>query len=211
MAAVLYRRQREILEYLKKYIKKFGSAPTLKEIADEFKLSSLATVHAHLERLEEKGYIRREYHGQRSIIVTDSREKVNVTDIVSVPVQGVIHGNEAIERFDQPRDSLTVMAEMINARNRSKVYGLRVEGDKMAADSLMQDGDCLILEESEEAQNGDTVLVTQRNGTMAVRKFFRDKNNNLITLESPNPTTDPIYAEDVEIKGRVVGVYRQYA
>lgn len=209
MAAVLYRRQREILEFLKKYIKKHGSAPTLKEIADEFELSSLATVHAHLERLEEKGYIRREYHGQRSIVITDPREKVNVTDVVSVPLQGVIQGNHPIKEYKYPSESVAVMADMIGTRNRRNLYGLMVKGNTLA-ESLVQDGDCVILEPVKNPKNGDTVLVTEKDGKVAVRKYYRDDNNDFITLESPNPKLEPAYVESVDIKGKVVGVYRKY-
>jgi repressor LexA len=203
----LYRRQRQILEYIKKYITEKNASPTLQEIAKHFKLSSLATVHAHLKRLEEKGYIERDFHGERGIRVTDPKDGLLFRDIVDVPIVGTIAAGQPILAFEEDHGSVAIPADMVGNKN---VFCLKVQGDSMV-ESLIMDGDMVIVEKMDYASDGDTVVALLDDGTATVKKFFREATRNLVRLQPANPNYEPLYLNNVVIQGKVIGIYRQFA
>jgi len=206
MAATLYRRQKEILDFIKDYIEKNEAAPTLKEIAARFGLSSLATVHAHLTRLEEKGYLQRDFHGERGIRVIDPSEGLLFRDVVEVPIIGQIAAGMPIDAYEGEHGTYPVPADL--AGNR-QVFCLQVRGDSMI-ESLISHGDILVVEKVHHASDGDTVVALLEDNVATVKKFFRDTERNLIRLQPANPNYDPIYTENVVIQGKVVGVFRRF-
>lgn len=205
MAATLYRRQRQILDYIKKFIEEKGAAPTLQEIARHFKLSSLATVHAHLKRLEDKGYLERDFHGERGIRVTDPRDGLIFRDVVDVPVLGTISAGKPIEAVEENDDTITLPTDLVGNRH---VYCLRVQGDSMI-ESLIMDGDFIIVEKTDYAHDGDTVVALLEDGTATVKKMFREVERNMIRLQPANVNYEPLFVPHVVIQGKVVGIYRK--
>jgi repressor LexA len=206
MAATLYKRQKQILDYIKQYIEKNDCAPTLKEIADHFDLSSLATVHAHLTRLEEKGYLQRDFHGERGMRVTDPSEGLLFRDVVDVPLVGEISAGAPIMAVEEDSGTLPIPADLVGNRN---VYCLRVKGDSMI-ESLIMNGDYVVVEKTDYVAEGDTVVALLDDGSATVKKFFRDKDRSLIRLQPANPAYEPLFVDSVVIQGRVIGVFRQY-
>jgi repressor LexA len=203
MATVLYKRQKEIYDYIRQNISKYGFAPTLTEIASFLGLSSLATVHEHLAVLEKKGMIRRYRGAIRGIEVINDDTGETVT--VELPVLGFIACGEPIEPYTDPNATLPVNSNLVKPGDRS--YVLQAKGDSMVEDGILS-GDYVVVKEQKEANNGDIVVAVLKNGFATLKRFYKEANR--IRLQPANSTMTPIYVRDVEIRGKVVAVIRQF-
>lgn len=204
MAITLYKRQKEILEYLEKYIKKHGYSPTLTEIAKAFNLSSLATVHEHLQTLVRKGVIRKLEGVVRGIEVLEKKAATALSG-VELPILGYIAAGAPIEPFTDPNASLEIAPFLLSGNRKS--YVLQVKGQSMIEDGIL-DGDYVVIEEVSIAKNGEIVVAMLENSVVTLKKFFKESSR--IRLEPANSSMKPIYAKDVTIQGKVVGVIRKY-
>lgn len=208
MTKTLYRRQKQILDYISKNIEKYGYAPTLTEIAQYLGLSSLSTVHEHLAVLEKKGLIRRYKGAVRGIEVLDTlenNEKKNVYGMVELPVLGFIACGEPIEPYTDPNATISVDSNLV--KNRDKSFVLQAKGDSMIDDGILN-GDYVVVKEQDQANNGDIVVAVLRNGFATLKRFYREATR--VRLQPANSTMSPIYVTDVEIRGKVVAVIRQF-
>jgi repressor LexA len=198
---VLTRRQKEVLDFVSRHIDRHGVAPTLQEIGRHLKLASVATVHKHLRRLEEKGAVRRLNHQSRALAVVPSPEKVAGARI---PLLGTVAAGTPIEPIEIP-GTITVPEELLG---RGETFALRVRGDSMIEDGI-HDGDVVIVEARRDATNGATVVALVA-GEATVKRFYRRRGR--IHLEPANARMEPIVArpEDVEIRGVVVALLRRY-
>lgn len=205
MAPVLYKRQRQIVEYIQQYIQANQVAPTLRDIADAMGLSSLATVHEHLVALESKGIIKRKTGRVRAIeLVDDSLDFVNDM-AVEVPILGYIAAGQPIEPFTDPNAKMSISPSFISGKKR--VYVLQVRGESMIEEQI-RDGDYVIVEETEEAKNGQIVVALLDNGMATLKRFFKEATR--VRLEPANSTMSPIFVKNVTIQGKVVGLIRRY-
>ena len=204
MAAVLYKRQKQILEYLKDYIKKHGNAPTLVEIAKTLGVSSLATVHEHLETLEKKGLIKKSSGLSRGIEIIDQKIGQLVSG-VDLPLLGFIAAGSPIDPYTDPGATFPVTPNMISPGRKS--YVLQVRGDSMIEDGIL-DGDYVVVEETSQARDGDIVVAMITSGVVTLKRFYKEKDR--IRLEPANATMQPIYAKNVTIQGKCVGIIRKY-
>ena len=207
MATVLYKRQKQILDYIEENIDKYGCAPTLTEIAQELGLSSLSTVHEHLAVLEKKGLIRRYRGAVRGIelLQKETEEKAMMASMVELPVLGFIACGEPIEPYTDPNATLAVNSSLIKAGDKSFV--LQAKGDSMIDDGILN-GDYVVVKEQKSAYNGDIVVAVLRNGFATLKRFYKEATR--IRLQPANSTMSPIYVTDVEIRGKVVAVIRQF-
>lgn len=208
MAPILPRQKQKILQYLKDYIGDHGYAPTLTEIAKEFKLSSLATVHEHLGFLEDRGFIRRiagEERGLKLLEPHDTEPDATWKPSIMLPLVGLITAGKPIEAVERPDESIAVPQEIVRQKN---AYVLKVKGDSMI-ESLIADGDYVVVEKTEYAKDGDTVVAMLEDGTATLKKLFRKKN--FIRLQPANRAYKPIDVPNVVIQGRVLGVMRSYS
>lgn len=208
MATVLYKRQKQILDYIVDNIHKYGSAPTLTEIAGHLGLSSLATVHEHLAVLEKKGLIRRYRGAVRGIEVVGDHagsQSALMANLIELPVLGFIACGAPLEPYTDPNATLSVSAGVVKPGYKS--YVLQAKGDSMIEDGILN-GDYLVIKEQNNANNGDIVVAVLRNGFATLKRFYREANR--IRLQPANSTMSPIYVTDVEIKGKVVQVIRQF-
>lgn len=203
MTSVLYRRQKEILNYVSSSITKYGYAPTLTEIAEHLGLSSLATVHEHLAVLEKKGYIRRYRGAVRGIEVLGNDKDKGLG--VELPIMGFIACGVPIEPYTDPNATLMVNSALVRAGDKS--YVLQAKGDSMVEDGILS-GDYLVIKEQKEANNGDIVVAVLKNGFTTLKRFYREFDR--IRLQPANAKMAPIYVQNVEIRGRVVAVIRQF-
>ncbi len=204
MAITLYRRQKQILKFLKEYIEKYGYSPTLGEIADAMGVSSLATVHEHLQTLVKKGVIKRYDGAVRGIEIVDSA----ITPIlkhVELPVLGYIAAGQPIMPYTDPDYTVTVSKNMV--KDNRKSYVLQVKGDSMIEDGIL-DGDFVIIEQQDFAYDGDIVVALLDNGLATLKRFYKEPTR--IRLEPANAAMNPIYATDVKIQGKCVGVIRRF-
>jgi repressor LexA len=209
MATILYKRQKQILDYIEQSILKYGYAPTLTEIAQYLGLSSLATVHEHLAVLEKKGLIRRYRGAVRGIEVLLDKAENKIEKLaaafVELPVLGFIACGEPIEPYNDPNATIGVNASLVRPGDQSFV--LQAKGDSMIDDGILS-GDYVVVKEQKEAHNGDIVVAVLRNGFATLKRYYREASR--IRLQPANSAMSPIYVTDVEIRGKVVAVIRQF-
>ena len=200
----LTKRQKEILDYLHEYVEDHGYAPSFEEIARHFRFSSLATVHEHLENLKRKGYIRKGYNESRSIELLPTQMRVAA---VELPLLGTVAAGLPIEAV-QDNETIAVPEDML-ARGGYN-YVLRVNGDSMI-DEQIRDGDYLVVNSRQTAENGEMVVALVHGDSATVKKFYREPDGR-VRLQPANPTMSPMYfsPSDVQIQGIVIGVIRRY-
>jgi len=205
MGVPLTRRQREILDFIEQFIDERAYAPSLEEIANNFGLSSLATVHKHLQNLEAKGYMRRDWNRSRAIeIIPEEREKA---DAVFLPLLGRVAAGAPLEAIEDP-ESLAV-PEAFVGRRRNEVYALQVRGDSMI-DEQIRDGDYVIVEARDTVQDGEMVIALLEGEMVTLKKLYREKDR--VRLQPANEAMPPIYVDPyrLEVQGVVVGILRKY-
>jgi len=204
MPVILYKRQRQILDFINQYIQKNGFAPSLTEIASALGVSSLATVHEHLAAMVKKGVIKRFQGAVRGIEIVNP-ESARLISGVELPVLGFIAAGSPIEPYTDPQASMAVPPGMISGKKRSFV--LQVKGNSMIEEGIL-DGDFVVIEQKETANNGDIVVAILENGFATLKRFFKEATR--IRLEPANSQMSPIFVKDVRIQGKVVGVVRKY-
>ncbi len=204
MPVTLYKRQKQILDFINQYVSVNGHSPTLQEIADALSLRSLATVHEHLQALSRKGIIRRFEGSVRGIEVLDKRIGDSLQGI-ELPLLGFIAAGAPIEPYTDPNATFSVSPALVSAKKRS--YVLQVKGDSMIDDGIL-DGDFVVIEEQNVANNGDIVVALLDNGVATLKRFFKEKDR--IRLQPANSTMKPIFAKRVTVQGKVVGVIRKF-
>lgn len=204
MTVVIYKRQKQILDFLNNYIDKSGHAPTLVEIARHLGVKSLATVHEHLAALEKKGLIKKSVGLVRSIELIDKKLS-DVVRGVELPILGFIAAGAPIEPFTDPTATFAVANNMVPANKKS--YVLQVKGESMIDDGIL-DGDFVVIEETNQAHNGDIVVAMMDNGVVTLKRFYKEKDQ--VKLMPANASMQPIFAKSVTIQGKCVGVIRRY-
>lgn len=205
MAPVIYKRQSQILDFIRQHIQQTGSAPTLRQIADAIGVSSLATVHEHLAALENKGLIKKKPGKVRAIDLPSIKENVLLENHVDVPILGYIAAGAPIEPITDPNASMGIPNAFISGKKR--VYVLQVRGESMIEEQI-RDGDFVIIEQADNANNGDIVVALLDNGMATLKRFFKETTR--IRLEPANSTMSPIFVKNVKIQGKVVGLIRRY-
>ncbi len=203
----LYRKQRQILDYISQYIQQNSTSPTLQEIADAMGLSSLATVHEHLQALVKKGVIKRYEGAVRGIEILD--EKVNAAlNGIELPVVGFIAAGQPIDAIENPNETILVSPDLVTRSKRC--YVLQVRGDSMIKEGIF-DGDYVVIQQQNTAENGEIVVALIDNNFATLKTFYREKNGK-IRLQPANDNMDPIIvdAESLTIQGKVTGVIRKF-
>lgn len=202
-------RQLAILEFLVRFKRIRGVHPTLEEIAQNFGVSKV-TVHDHMKQLEKKGAIRREPHLARALEVLDpsflEREETAPAALELV-VLGKIAAGGPIEAIEDP---YTVDLSDLIPMGREH-YALRVQGQSMI-DEGIRDGDLVIVERRSHASDGETVVAILPDNEATLKKFYREKSPGgpRYRLQPANEALSPIYTDELEIRGVVVGVVRRY-
>jgi len=204
MPVILYRRQRQILDFIKQYIDKYGYSPTLSEIAKSIGVSSLATVHEHLQALAHKGVIRKFEGAVRGIEIMDQQIS-NAFAGIELPILGFIAAGLPIMPYTDPNATIKVAPSMVTGKKRSFV--LQVRGDSMIEDGIL-DGDYVVIEQQSDANDGDIVVALLENSLATLKRFYKEPNR--IRLEPANASMEPIYATDIRIQGKCVGVIRRF-
>jgi repressor LexA len=200
----LTKRQREILDYLASYTQDNGYAPSFEEIATQFNYNSLATVHEHLSNLERKGYIKRTYNESRAIEILPTEVFQRAIDL---PLLGSVAAGAPIESL-AVHESVAVPDDFV--RRGGQHYVLKVRGSSMV-DEQIRDGDFVVVNERQSADNGEMVIALLDGQGATVKKFYRERDGR-IRLQPANEHLAPIYVHenDIRIQGVVVGVLRRY-
>lgn len=205
MPATLYARERQLLDFIAQFIQRYGYAPTLKEIGEAVGLGSLATVHEHIDKLRIKGFIRKLDGTARGLEVVEQYRSGNAVTAVELPVLGFIAAGAPLEPYTDPSFYISVAPSMI-ANNRAS-YVLQVKGSSMIDDGIM-DGDYVVIQHQQDAQNGDIVVALLPNGLATLKRIYFEKDR--IKLMPANAQMSPIFATHVKIQGKVVGLIRRY-
>jgi repressor LexA len=213
------RRQR-IVEYIARTVAERGYPPSVREIADAVGLASTSAVHHHLVALERSGQLERGSRTSRALRLTATAEGVApparpargaVTpfrmpverDVLRLPVIGEIAAGQPIEAYQDPSQTLEVPSSL-QARDDS--YVLRVRGRSMV-DALIDDGDYVVVQPQATARDGDIVVALLEDNGVTLKRFYREEGR--IRLQPANPEMEPIYATELQIQGKVVGVIRK--
>ncbi len=206
MAVTLYKRQRQIVDFIKQFIQKNGFSPTLQEIADAIGVSSLATVHEHLQALIKKKVIKRYEGAIRGLEVIENKLD-QMMGSVEIPVLGFFGAGQPIHPFSDPEATMKIAPWLISGKKRAFI--LQVKGSSMIEEGI-HDRDYVIIEEESitSVRDGDIVVALLDNGLATLKRFFREKTR--VRLEPANSTMSPIFATNVRIQGKCVGVIRKY-
>lgn len=206
MGGKLTRRQREIFDYIKNHIRTKGYPPSVREIGRTVGLKSSSTVHGHLNRLEEKGYIRRDPTKPRAIEVVGEplypAAGHEDRGLVHVPLVGQVTAGRPILAVENIEDFLPFSRSLVGDDD---VFMLRVRGDSMI-EAGIYDGDHVIVRRQETADNGD-IVVALIDDEATVKRFYREQDH--IRLQPENRYMEPIITRDVRILGKVIGLFRR--
>jgi repressor LexA len=205
MAVTVHKRQRVILDFITQFIQKNGFAPTLREVADAAGLSSLATVHEHIQKLTAKGILKKDHRKGVKNIKLVHKNYASWKGAIDLPVLGYIAAGRPIEPYTQPGVTFQVAPDFLSGKRHS--YILQVKGDSMIEEGIL-DGDYVLIEEDPEINNGDIVVALLENGLATLKRFFKEETR--VRLEPANSKMAPIFATNVTIQGKVKGVIRKY-
>ena len=201
----LTKRQEDTLNFIKGYIVEHGYPPTVREIAKELNVSSPATVQAHLDRLADKGYIKKGSNKNRTIeLMVENEFKQNNDSVVDVPLLGKITAGSPIEAIENPDEYFSVPSYLI-PKDR-EVFTLVVSGESMIEAGIF-DGDIVIVEKRNTARNGEIVVAMTDENEVTLKTFYKE--SNYIRLQPENSTMEPIILPNVSILGKAIGLYRQ--
>jgi repressor LexA len=196
----LTKRQREIFDFIRRYLRKYGYPPTVREIGQALGLHSPSTVHAHLAKLEQIGLLRRDPSKPRAIEVMVGKARKALRG-PGVPMVGNVAAGEPILAEENIEDYYEVPSVI---GGESGDYILQVRGDSMK-DAGILEGDFVVVRPADEAKNGE-IVVALLGDEATVKRYFRERST--IRLQPENKAHKPIRSRDVEVLGRVVGVFR---
>lgn len=195
--------QRRTLEYLRNFISDNGFGPTLKDIASSIGVRSPSTAHFHLSRLEDKGFIRRGEEG--SIELVELNELEHSAGPCAVPLLGLIAAGSPIEAIEDQTVTVDIPPQFLD--HRGEIYCLQVTGDSMI-DAHIMDGDVIVVRKQDTADDGEIVVALLDDGSATLKTLRRLKGGKVMLMPH-NPAHKPITVENVDIKGRLVGLIRE--
>ncbi len=212
----LNKREKSILKYIAKQIEKNGYPPSVREIGKAVGLSSTATVHGYLARLEEKGYLKKETQKGRTLkllkdengesVAKKKREETkdfySGREMVEVPVIGKITAGEPILAVENVTDTFPIPIDFVG---NSESFMLTVRGESMIEAGILN-GDYILVRKQNTAENGQ-IVVALIDEEATVKTFYKEKDH--IRLQPENSTMDPIIVPNCEILGKVIGVFRK--
>lgn len=192
--------QRQTLEFLRNFLAEKGYAPSLKDIAEFIGVKSPSTAHFHLERLENKGFIRRGTDGMLELLDRVTPE----LGPTAVPLVGVIAAGRPIEAIEQST-TIEIPPSMIDGRG--EVYCLEVSGNSMI-DEHICDRDVVVIKKQDSAEDGQIVVALLEDGGATLKRYRRLKSGQVMLIPA-NPSMQPITVDKVTIQGRLIGVIRE--
>lgn len=198
------KRQEDVLDYIKKYIVEHGYPPATREIGAALGLSSPATVHTHLKKLEDAGCIKKTNSKFRTIeILVENEYEKKDEDLVKVPLLGKITCGNPIEAIETPDEWFSIPASLIPPKET--VFTLKASGDSMINKGIY-DGDIVIVQKQKVARNGNIVVAMTLDNEVTLKTFYKEKDH--IRLQPENDTMDPIILDNCYILGKAIGLYR---
>jgi len=202
----LTKRQKDILEYIKKFSASKKYPPSIREIAANFNLSSPATAHVHVNKLIEKGYLKRGKGSNHLLELQVPNEfESNADGVVAVPLIGKVTAGNPIEAIEVPDELISLPAYLLP--KKKEVFTLKIEGDSMI-NAGIYDSDIVIVERGTTAKNGDIVVAMDDENQVTIKRYFKEKD--YIRLQPENNYMLPIILKEVTILGKAIGLYRKF-
>ncbi len=208
MPGVIYKKEREVLEYLAQFQRQYGYSPTLAEIAEATGHRSNSTVHALIKSLVDKEYIQKIDGNNRVLKIVDQKVTFSLlgsTASIELPLMGFIAAGKPLEPHSDPNATFHVSASMISGKRTA--YVLQVKGNSMIEDGIF-DGDFVVIEKTNIAVNGDIVVALVDNNLATLKKFYNE--NGKVVLKPANAEMEPIYPNSLTIQGKAVGIVRKF-
>lgn len=199
MTTPLTKKQKNILDFIKSFQEKNDYSPTLEEIGKRFKLSSKATVHQYLSALDQKGHIKQNKGYARSIELTE------IKTVIEIPLLGTITAGAPIDAIEVPDETISVAKNELSSSG--KHYALRVKGDSMIDEGIF-DGDTVIIKKQKTAENGQTVVAIVDDNLATLKKIYKEKDR--VRLQPMNQAMLPFYKTEVEVRGVVINIVRNF-
>ncbi len=194
-------KQQEILEYIKETILKKGYPPAVREICEAVNLKSTSSVHSHLETLEKNGYIRRDPTKPRTIEIIDDCFNLARREVVNVPLLGTVAAGMPLLAQENIENYFPIPAEMLPDK---EVFMLRVKGDSMIEAGIFN-GDLIFVEKAVTAENGE-IVVALLDDSATVKRFYKE--DGYYRLQPENSSMEAILTDEVQILGKVIGLFR---
>ena len=198
----LTKKQNDILRFIVSYMKDYDYSPSYREIADNFNISSPATIHEHIQTLKSKGFLKLNPNMPRSLELTSKVMRMGKS--IELPLLGLIAAGAPIEAVEE-HETMVVPAGLLKDEDS---YVLQVKGESMIEDGILN-GDYVVVERNYFPKNGDVVVALLDNAYVTLKRFFREKN--AIRLQPANSAMEPIFVKDVAIRGIVRAVIRKFA
>jgi repressor LexA len=200
----LTERQRDVLGFIESELERNGVAPTLREISEKFGFASTASAQKHIALLENKGFLRREKHQKRGLVLA-RRPPVDGLSEIELPLLGLVAAGSPIESVADP-EPISVPPDFVGSGDR---FVLKVQGESMIDDGI-HDGDLVVVQRTSEAKDGDMVVALV-DGEVTLKRLYRHAPGT-IRLQPANVTMEPLFvaADAVTVQGTVVGLLRRY-
>lgn len=196
-------KQKEILEYLKAQIINRGYPPAVREICEAVHLKSTSSVHSHLETLEKNGYIRRDPSKPRAIEIVDDNFNISRREVVNVPLVGTVTAGQPILAVENIDSYFPIPTEYMP---NEETFMLKVKGESMINAGIFN-GDKILVQKQSHANNGDFV-VALIDDSVTVKTFYKEGDH--YRLQPENDFMDPIIVNEVQILGKVIGLFRMF-
>ena len=193
-------KQKQVFEYIKRYLKEKGNSPSLEEVGRRFKLAK-STIHQHVEELKEKGYLNKLDYQARSIELTKNRRS---SDLIKIPLLGTIAAGEPIEAIEN-KETISVQQSLLSKSGEH--YALRVQGNSMIDEGIF-DGSIVIIRKQPTVENGETAVALINGDEVTLKKIYREKDR--FRLQPANLTMKPIFTRELNIQGKVISVLKNF-
>lgn len=202
----LTEKQTNVLDFIKKFTATHGYPPSIREIGKGLGLSSPATVHTHIKKLCNAGYLKVDNNKFRAMeILVDNEYAEKGEELVKVPLLGKITAGSPIEAIERPNEFFSLPANLIPAKET--IFTLNVSGESMINAGIF-DGDIVIVQKQSTARNGDIVVAMTDENEVTLKTYYKE--NGHFRLQPENDTMAPFIFDNITILGKAIGLYRKF-
>ncbi|MCI8671504.1 MAG: transcriptional repressor LexA [Bacilli bacterium] len=199
-------KQNNVLDFIKKFTATHGYPPSIREIGKALGLSSPATVHTHVKKLCNAGYLKVDNNKFRAMeILVDNEYEEKNEELIKVPLLGKVTAGSPIEAIERPNEFFSLPANLIPAKET--IFTLNVSGESMINAGIF-DGDVVIVQKQSTARNGDIVVAMTDANEVTLKTYYKEKDH--IRLQPENDTMAPFIFNNVTILGKAIGLYRKF-
>ena len=199
-------KQNNVLDFIKKFAAEHGYPPSIREIGQALGLSSPATVHTHVRKLCNAGYLRVNPNKFRAMeILVENEYEEKKEELVKVPLLGKVTAGSPIEAIERPNEFFSLPASLIPAKET--IFTLNVSGESMI-NAGIYDGDVVIIQKQSTARNGEIVVAMTEENEVTLKTYYKEKGH--IRLQPENDSMEPFIFDNVIILGKAIGLYRKF-